>query len=514
MPDLPKTQTDRPTAARPPRQVVRNTLFSILTKGQSAVFTYLSTLLILRALSVPEYGMYSLLFSGIMMNSALIFEFGIPAVLMRFIPEYYLKTEFGMIYRLFRATNFLQAGLGAVLLTFILIFSGPISSLIHFPGSENVVRIFAVGMLAFLLSENFRMLAAGMFQHRIILQINFVYNVLRLGSLYVAVHTAPLFRTVVVAETIVFVLLLTAYWIAFRKMVRPLLPADGGASLKVPWNRFARYAGLYYLDDIGAMLLSTATDLFLITSFLSSAAVGIYGLANRILDIATRVLPSKILQDVIQPLFFSEYGAEQVQSARFGFNLLTKINILASQPVGIWLALMARPIIVRLFDARFADAAEILAVSAFFLPMLSVRFPLGLMLQNAERVDLLIYSKISGLMKIALGLWLVPTGGVVAMVWITGLSFVAQNVIIYGFIVWKLRVHADYAGTLRLFLNGGLSAAMFYPLIRFFDSVPGIVISGLVYMTIYLGLNMINRSFTAEERALINARLRRPLWRF
>ena len=98
---------------------------------------------------------------------------------------------------------------------------------------------------------------------------------------------------------------------------------------------------------------------------------------------------------------------------------------------------MGRPIIIQLFNPRYADAAEILAISGLFLPVLAIRMPLGVMLQQAERPDLLIWSKIAGVLKIVLGLWLVREGGVIMMIWITCLSMTLEIILMDIFIVWQ-----------------------------------------------------------------------------
>jgi O-antigen/teichoic acid export membrane protein len=228
---------------------------------------------------------------------------------------------------------------------------------------------------------------------------------------------------------------------------------------------------------------------------------------------AQHLLPSKVLGEVIEPLFFSEYGASK-ENARFGFTLLMKVSLLVTLPMGIWLGLMARPVIVDLFNADFAAAAPILAVQALFLPMIALRFALGLMLQNAERIDLLIYSKITGVIKIAIGIWLVPIYGVMGMVWITVLALTAQNIFNYVNIRVNLKATTDHIGLLRILINGAVSAVLLYLVRDYFHGVIGLAASAVLYSALYFGLNVLHKSFRPEERDFINQYLRWPVWRF
>jgi O-antigen/teichoic acid export membrane protein len=516
MPELPELQTTIPAAVPPPRRrIVQNTLFSLASKLQGTVLNYFTTLVLLHALSVEGYGLYSLLFVGVTYNLGLLTRFGIPNVLTRFIPEYYAQSNYRVIGRLFRAANLVQTAAAALMLGVVCIFAPQIALLIKFGGSETVLRVFSVGAFAFLLSENFRLLMGGMFRQRVILAVNLVYNFARLGTLFFVAQLPNPLLAVVIAEGALFGLLLLVYHIAYRRTLRVRIAADYERPDEIiPWRRFTRYAGLYYLNEVGVTLLNQATDLFLVSSLLGDMAVGLYGLANRILQIAMGVLPNKVLGDVIEPAFFSEYGASTPQKARFGFNLFMKISLLASLPIGLWLALMGRPAIVQLFDPRYGDAAAILAVSGLCLPIISLRMPFGLLLQNAERPDLLIWAKIAGVLKIGLGLWLVRVGGVMAMVWITTLTTLLEISLMAWFIAWKLRVHADYIGMLRLLLNAAVSAAAFLPMRPFLESRIGVIASVPLFAGLFMGVNLLHKCFRPEEREFINKKLPFPLWKF
>jgi O-antigen/teichoic acid export membrane protein len=493
---------------------VQNTVFSALTKAQGAILSYITTLILLHALSVEGYGLYSVLFVGVVANLSLLLRFGIANVLTRFIPEYYSQGNFRVIARLFSMANLIQTASAALLAVIAWIFAPQLATLIRFPGSENVLRIFAVGAAAYLLTENFRILFGGVFQQRVILIVNFIYAVIRLAALYIATRTADPLFSVMIAESALYVFLLAAYYIAYRLLVRPRIEEHPDHEIPPPWRRFTRYAGLYYLNELGLTLINQATDLFIVSGLLGDLAVGLYGLANRILQLATQVLPNKVFGDVIEPLFFSEYGEARKQEAQFGFNMFLKVTLLTALPIGIWISLMGRPLIVELFDARYADAAMILTVSGLILPMIAMRMPLGLILQNAERPDLLLIAKLTGVLKIVLGLMLVRQWGVMAMVWVTFSTTLAELIVNFSFVATKLHVRTDFVGLLRLGINSLIAAALFYPLRPFFAGRIGVIISIPLFAALYLGINLLHKTFRAEEREFINSKMPYPLWKF
>lgn len=503
---IPGETPSSPPLPPPRRRVMLNVLFSVLLKLQSGLFSYASTYLLLHALKVEDYGLYSVLYIGTIANLGTLARLGLPNLLTRFIPEYFAQSNYRMIARLFRASTVLQAVVAVMLVAATFIIAPQIGAWINYPASTNVIRIFTLGIVVFLLSENLRMLFGGLFMHRTIFWVNLTYNILRLSGIFWATRQAEPFMPVIVVETILYGLLLIIFLVAHHYQVQPRVVADVRPPEVIPWRRFTRYTVLSYISEIGVMLLSSATDLFLVSGFLGGLAVALYGLAGRIQMMLSNILPSRFLETVITPLFFSEYGASK-ENARFGFTLLIKGSLLATIPIALWTALMARPLIMEFFDPRYGDAAPVLSVMALGMIADVLRYPTGLMLQNAERNDLIIYAKVFAVIKIFVGLWLLPLYGALAIVWITTLATMGQNLLSYYWIVTKLGARTDYGGLLRMTINALFAAAVFYPLRPFFTGHTGVILSVFVFGALWLGISALNKTFRVEERVFINSKL-------
>lgn len=503
-----------PGPPRPRRRVFQNALFSVLIKAQAVVFSYIITRLLLRAMAVEEYGLYSVLFTGVLLNLPYIARLGIPNLLVRFIPELFSQSRYRTIGRLFHKVNLLQIGVAILLLVAVFVFAPELAALIKFPGSETILRIFSVGALAYLVQDNVHMLLSSLFKQRTIFAVIFAYNLIRLVAILYVTQYAYSLLAVVIAEAAAFLIGLMFYFAAYRWTIHPLVVQDRSPTEPIAWRRFTRYGGLSYLNEVGVTLMAAATDLLLVTGILGGIAVGYYGVANKISTMVKNVLPNMILKSVIEPLFFSEYGSSKTESIQFGFTLLAKTLFFVALPIGIWLALMAEPIIVHLFEPRYAEAAGLVTIMALFIPVMALQLPLGLALQNAERIDLIIYSKVAGILKILVALWLIPRGGVMAMAWISGLALALQNVLLYVFIVAKLQIRADLIGLIRLVVNGVVTAFLFLQIRDLFTGAGGVFLSILCFAGIYLALNALHRTFRPEEREFINKHLAHPLWKF
>jgi O-antigen/teichoic acid export membrane protein len=502
---------DQVNSNAPRRRTLRNTVFSLLGKAQAAVFSYIVIKLLLDVLTVEQYGLYSLLFIGVMVNLSMVFQMGTPNMLTRYIPERFTGHDWQSIHEVFAKVLRLQTVV-AIFVSVAVFFLAPhICEWINFPGEANILRVFSIAAIFYLLTEVYHLTFSAIFRQQTIFSVTIAYNTLRLlvlGAVYLYYRD---FMAVVIAESVTLFFCLLFYAVSYfktvpRKTEKTSLPP-------LDWPRMKKFGALSYANEIGVSLLSVATDFFMVSGILGGVATGFYGLANRINDLAHKVLPMKMLGPVIQPLFFSEYGANK-EKAEFGFRLLIKATLFPTVAVAVWMAVMSKEIIVYVFDPRYADAWVLVAVMALFLPAASLRMPLGLMMQNHERVDILIYAKISGILKIIAGVILLPMYGYNAMPWITGFAVLLQNNFVYYYVKKIAKARMDVWGNVRIWLNAAAAGVVIYFLKPYFASFIGVVISMVIFTVLFLILSMINRGFSKDERDFINSKLPKPLWKF
>ncbi len=504
-----------PTAQpAPKRRTLRNTVFSLLGKAQAAVFSYIVIKLLLDVLTVEQYGLYSLLFIGVMVNLSMVFQLGSPNLITRYIPERFTSHDWRGIQEIFKRVFRAQLLVGIALALIVLILAPQICKWINFPGEANILRVFSLAAVLYLLTEVYHLLFSGIFRQQTIFVVTIFYNTLRLlllGGVYFYFRD---FMAVVIAEGISLFACLLFYVIAYNRSVSSVehTSASGGAT-ELDWPRMKKFAGLSYLNEIGVSLLSVATDFFLVSGILGGVATGFYGLANRINDLAMKVLPMRMLAPVLQPLFFSEYGANR-EKAEFGFRMLVKATLFPTVAVAVWMAVMSKEVIIHVFDPRYADAWMLVSVMALFMPSASIRLPLGLMMQNHERVDILIYAKFTSILKIIAGVLLLPKYGYNVMPWITGFAVLAQNNFVYFYVKRIANARMDVLGNIRIWVNAVLAGGIIYLLKPYLNSLLGVIASVFIFGVLFLIFSMINRGFSKEERDFINSKLPKPIWKF
>jgi len=90
------------------------------------------------------------------------------------------------------------------------------------PGGATVLRVFAIGLIAYMVQENYRVLLNGLFNQRAILAVNLSYNAIRLLALYIVTSRAGSLVAVVIVETAALFAALIFYTAAYRLTMQRL----------------------------------------------------------------------------------------------------------------------------------------------------------------------------------------------------------------------------------------------------------------------------------------------------
>ena len=94
--------------------------FTFIFKTLSKASGFIATVLLVRALTEHNYGIYNLLYSIIALIG-MVASFGIGNTLQRYIPEYYEKGEFKIAHNLYLTASFIRLISNVVLLGLILV---------------------------------------------------------------------------------------------------------------------------------------------------------------------------------------------------------------------------------------------------------------------------------------------------------------------------------------------------------------------------------------------------------
>ena len=263
----------------------------------------------------------------------------------------------------------------------------------------------------------------------------------------------------------------------------------------------------------GASLASTGliwADTILIGALRSSAEVGVYNVATRLVTLATFVMPA--INGALGPHIADLHHRGDGDSLRRAYAVATSWILRLSLPA--FVALLAFPgQLLGLFGPGFREGAAVTAVLAAGKLADAATGPCGLMLNMSGRPLWSVVDNLAALvLNVALNLWLIPRHGILgaAMAWTLALAIVNLARVVQ---VWcVMRMLPFDLGVLKGALAGagalvaGLAARPWVTI----GAIPATTALGLVQVgAVYLGL-LAALGIGADDRLVLRTLLRWP----
>ncbi len=480
------------------RKGFASTVYNYIGLLFEKLVTVFVTVYVIRQLPVIEFGVYNL-FQDTISLVAVIFSFGIPSLIERFLPELYERGLFGdlkkWVYRALVA-KFLLGLTGALICLFGREYLG------EFLNSDNFASlypIFSLGLVFTIVNQTAQTILDTFLLQRTRNIIRIVVSILR-ASLYLLALSLGYglvgilwsFSLASIIGAILFTL--TIVRIKYPKHVE--VRADGLEKLN---SRFRRYGTISYLNEMGGMVLSRRIDNYLISAYLNPAAVGLYAFAARIVDMVVGLTPLKVGNLIISTILFRQFTEEPTQEfLQRRFNLLCKLSLYMTLPFLV-LLIGLRTEITQLIDSRYLGAVNILAVIAAFESLNCFSRPIAWMAQSTEKVQVQLYSKIGAVYNVISAIILIPMLGPIGAAWATGTSAVLKNSLMYIFLRRHLPLSFPWFALFKLAVAALMTLGLL-ELIRTYAA-------GIVSLTLIAGigglsfliLSKILNPFTKEE---------------
>lgn len=420
--------------------------FRVLAQGISLA----ATVLLVRALSEHDYGVYNLLYSVIAMLG-MVFSLGIANTLQRYMPEYYSKGEFRIAHNLYKTASLIRLFSNVAVLGLALIFWEQLAPYLKITAYKHYFMIFTLIILLHMQRGILETCLSSHFLHKYSQGLSVVFIIIKgIGYLAAFLFERDLWFVLaadLTAYLIIFILLNIVY---YKKV-----PMDGGEFKKFTQEerkRVTRYSLFYNFNDAGVGLLDVNIDNFIIAMYLNPVAIGAYSFCNRITKMINSVMPVTYLVDVLRPAFFASGNVYDTKKLNRNFQLLIKLIWLFQFPVFCFLLIFAEEIINLLFGGKFLEYSNVLKGVYLFSILMSFYMPLGLIAQLKERADIILYSKIFGVYNLLADIILIQFFGIWGAVIATGTANFAKNIFIWLF----FKKEASFRGTgpflLRLIL--------------------------------------------------------------
>jgi O-antigen/teichoic acid export membrane protein len=270
-----------------------------------------------------------------------------------------------------------------------------------------------------------------------------------------------------------------------------------------------RYGLFNNFNDAGTLLLNSRVDSFFIAAVLQPLSVGIYSFYTRLSDMTQNLLPTRLFENVVQPLLFALPPTDADRRLPQYFSFLLNMNLLLQWPVLAYSIVCHAEIVQVVFGGKFAEHSALLPFIVGFAVLNTIAVPVTLVAQYEEKAGIVLLSKVFGLANVAGMLLLLPILGVPGAVIAGGTSSVIKN----GFIWWHVRRRGRWINARAALLSGvatwGMAVLIGYAAKEVFGGHPAVALVVVaILMAGVLAVHVRGPAVSDSDRVILGSVLR------
>jgi O-antigen/teichoic acid export membrane protein len=419
----------------------RSLLNTVAYRAISQITTLLGYVVLVRALPEEQFGVLNLLYAFIPVVSTFA-SLGLEQTLRRFQPEYLRHGDTVAAAWLARSVALARLLSNAVIIALVLAAWNAVAPLFHLTAFRDEFALFSLLLLLYFQSRILEFALASHMLHRFGVGSTVLLSVVKLGIYLILVHAHLLtLRAAIYADTAAYAAAYLFLRHAYTRVAKP--PADSSTFhvSTVEKRRLWRYAMFNNFNDAGGILLYVQTDNFFIAALLNPLAVAAYSFYTRINAMLSNVTPMRLLETVVQPLFFSVSAADATVRIPRYLTLLVNCSLIVQMPLVAYTVVYHAEIVALISGGKYIDFSYLLpVVVAFGTTSNVIAIPVTCVAQYEERASLIMTSQLFGLYQIVAMMVLIPLLGLLGAVIATGTFHLFRNL----FVWWQVRTLARW----------------------------------------------------------------------
>jgi O-antigen/teichoic acid export membrane protein len=188
-------------------------------------------------------------------------------------------------------------------------------------------------------------------------------------------------------------------------------------------------------NDAGTLLMDAKTDNFFIAAFIDPISVGIYSFYTRLDEMAGNILPGRLFENVVQPMFFAVSLEDAPRKLPQYFTFLLNMNLLLQWPILAFCLVYHADIVNVIFGGKFVEQSWLLPLLIGFAVINTCGTPATLVAQYKERAGIILASKTLVVYNVLAMLALIPLFGLYGAAIARGSGLAFKNL----FIWWHVR---------------------------------------------------------------------------
>lgn len=431
------------------RSRARRSLFDTITyRVLSQLATVVGYVVLVRAMSKSDFGVFNLLYSFIPLVGT-IASLGLEQTLRRFQPEYLRQDRFAAAAWLVKRVAKARLAANCVILVVLLLAWNRVAPRFGLGPYRVEFEILCILVILHFQSQILQLSMASHMLHR--------YSVgsiamLSFGKLLwysgLAAAGALSLRTALCADTIAYAIVYIFLRLAYRRHRDSEATAEVFKPSPAERKRLIKYAVYNNFNDAGTLFLDSRIDNFFIAAFMNAVSVGIYAFYMRLNEMANNVLPARLFENIIQPMFFSVEPKDADERLPQYFTFLLNTNLLLQWPMVAFAVVYHSEIVRVVFGGKFIEQAWLLPIVLAFSTINCFATPVSLVAQYEEKPHIQLLSKMFAGYNVIAMLLLIPPLGLYGAAIAGGSAQAFKNL----FVWWHVRQRA-------VWINAGTSIA-------------------------------------------------------
>lgn len=484
------------------------------------VFTFLTSVYVIRYLSVENYGAYKLIFS-LLTFSTYFTSFGLENTLGRFVPEYLSKGNYRNVNHLLLLTILIRISAIFLFIVILVSFKHSIFSFLNFP-SFLMTWLGVICVLIFLertkglFGEQFLASYLELYFAKInVIVISIIRFFLFLFVVYNNWGLEGLILSLLAVDMISFVYFLV---LAAKKYNYNKVRYSSKSLINLDYKRISRFSLFSFLAVSTFVFREIMIDNFVISYYLDVSMVGLYSFAAVLVGIPRQLNPISILRGVFNPLLVKRYyeANEDKNVLIFFYRFFNKLFFFISLPMFIGLGILGEEIITLIYGTRYLQTLSIIYILLISYSIGFLSYTYTSIINVLEKNELFFYSGIFSVYNLVMDIILVAKFGIIGAAIATGSATVLSYFYFYYFVrkLTKINFIFPFKSLLNSLFNL-LPMILFLLIFKKYIINIELLITAIVFsLIIYLLISFFNKLFSNEEREMINCAIGKNIWVF
>lgn len=473
------------------QQVTRGMMWNTAFLPLRTIASFVANIVIVRTLTQDDFGVFVQV-TALLATIGLYVDLGIERSLVRFVPE--VEKNFGRrgLWQFFGVTMAVKLAILAPVILLLLLRSQEIMSFFQW-GSIDASLIPLICLLLVLgaFSDVLYQFLIAFFRIGGRNTLDVVTTLVQAGLVIVLVTRGGVYGALLALALSTLLNVILGGWIVARSFHR----VNVRPALQVTWQsiyrRLAKLSALSYGMNLTTYFYDMPFVILVLTYMKDEAGWVLFGIAfGRVVMPALRVIFTP-LSGVQMPMFARIRAENNPAKQAEAYQTLVRFLCLWLIPASIGLAVLARPLIILFFQARYADAASAAAVLAIFLFAESLFSPAQIVLLVNDRYRLVLYSRALALLSIPLLFLAIPRFSAVGAAFAIGIARLAAQLTSTWLAGREYQLQFPTAFFARILLISlGMGFVMLIPLVLIgsatpFENILKIILSSAVGVTTF-----------------------------